>query len=145
VLRKIVMSNRTGDGPGKIVFLLDRAQVRPRFDGANAGKCAQTFQGGEHAIVRSRADGADTVTPSDTDASGAAGQGIAAQLVKFYDADSAATYFGAIGAGTVVLGLVLLACSPLIRRQTAAADRASARLEAEVEGSTVPVVHGGHS
>lgn len=56
-------------------------------------------------------------------ASSAAGQGIAAQLVGFYDADSAGTYFGAIGAGTIVLGLVLLACSPLIRRQTESAER----------------------
>ncbi|MFC4000866.1 peptide MFS transporter [Prauserella oleivorans] len=53
---------------------------------------------------------------------GAAGQGIAAQLVKFYEPDSAGTYFGAVGAGTVVLGLVLFALSPLLRRQTEAAD-----------------------
>ncbi|WP_116050844.1 peptide MFS transporter [Amycolatopsis palatopharyngis] len=78
-------------------------------------------------------------------ASGAAGQGIAAQLVKFYDADSAGIYFGAIGAGTVVLGLVLLACGPLIRRQTATADRAAARLAEEDEaGGQVTTAAGAH-
>ena len=51
-------------------------------------------------------------------AAGAAGQGIAAQLVKFYDAESAAGYFAAVGIGTVALGLVLLAAAPLIRKRT---------------------------
>ncbi|EHR62912.1 peptide MFS transporter [Saccharomonospora cyanea] len=49
---------------------------------------------------------------------GSAGQGIAAQLVKFYDADSAAGYFAVVGTGTAVLGLVLLAAAPLIRKRT---------------------------
>ncbi|WP_409180433.1 peptide MFS transporter [Amycolatopsis sp. VS8301801F10] len=49
--------------------------------------------------------------------SNAAGQGIGAQLVKFYDARSAAGYFGALGAGAVVLALLLFALAPLIRRQ----------------------------
>lgn len=51
-------------------------------------------------------------------ASDAAGQGIAAQLVKFYQPGSAAVYFGVIGAATVVLGLVLFGFAPLIRKQT---------------------------
>ncbi|WP_223839777.1 peptide MFS transporter [Nocardiopsis deserti] len=51
-------------------------------------------------------------------ASGAAGQGIAAQLVGFYDADTAGVYFGAVGAGTVVLGLALFALAPALRRRT---------------------------
>ena len=49
-------------------------------------------------------------------ASNAAGQGIGAQLVKFYDTDNAGLYFGLIGAGAVALGLILFAFSPLIRR-----------------------------
>jgi POT family proton-dependent oligopeptide transporter len=49
---------------------------------------------------------------------GAAGQGIAAQLVKFYRPETAGLYFGAIGAGTVLLSVVLLALTPRIRRQT---------------------------
>ncbi|MBB4683813.1 peptide MFS transporter [Amycolatopsis jiangsuensis] len=49
--------------------------------------------------------------------SNAAGQGIGAQLVKFYDPGSAAGYFGALGGGAVVLALVLFALAPLIRRQ----------------------------
>lgn len=53
---------------------------------------------------------------------GAAGQGIAAQLVKFYSPDTAGAYFGAIGAATIVLGLILLAFLPIIRRQTEATD-----------------------
>lgn len=51
---------------------------------------------------------------------GSAGQGIAAQLVKFYDADSAGGYFAAVGLGTAVLGLLLLAAAPLIRKRTEA-------------------------
>lgn len=51
-------------------------------------------------------------------ASGAAGQGIAAQLVGFYDAETAHLYFGGIGAGTVVLGLALFALSPALRGRT---------------------------
>ncbi|MBA8826124.1 POT family proton-dependent oligopeptide transporter [Saccharopolyspora lacisalsi] len=51
---------------------------------------------------------------------GAAGQGIAAQLVKFYSPDTAGVYFGAIGAATIVVSLVLLALLPVIRRQTEA-------------------------
>ncbi len=50
--------------------------------------------------------------------SNAAGQGIGAQLVKFYDAGSAAAYFGLLGMGAVVLALVLFALAPLIRRQS---------------------------
>ncbi|MFF5991328.1 peptide MFS transporter [Prauserella flavalba] len=50
--------------------------------------------------------------------SNAAGQGIGAQLVKFYDAGSAAAYFGLLGAGAVVIALLLLAVTPLIRKQT---------------------------
>jgi POT family proton-dependent oligopeptide transporter len=53
---------------------------------------------------------------------GAAGQGIAAQLVKFYRPETAGLYFGAVGAGTVVLSLILLAFLPAIRRQTEARD-----------------------
>lgn len=55
-------------------------------------------------------------------AAGAAGQGIAAQLVKFYSPETAGVYFGAIGAATLLLGLVLLAFSPVIRRHTEAKD-----------------------
>lgn len=52
-------------------------------------------------------------------ASGAAGQGIGAQLVKLYDPAATAVYFGAVGGGAVVLAGVLLALTPLIRRRTA--------------------------
>ncbi len=50
--------------------------------------------------------------------SNAAGQGIGAQLVKFYDAGSAAAYFGLLGLGAVVLAAILFALAPLIRRLT---------------------------
>ncbi len=53
---------------------------------------------------------------------GAAGQGIAAQLVKFYSPESAGVYFGAVGAATVVLSLILVAFLPVIRRHTDAED-----------------------
>lgn len=55
-------------------------------------------------------------------AAGAAGQGIAAQLVKFYSPDTAGIYFGVIGAGTILVALVLLAFLPVIRRQTDATN-----------------------
>lgn len=53
-------------------------------------------------------------------ASDAAGQGIGAQLVTLYTPQDAGWYFGAVGAGAVLLGLVLFACAPALRRR---ADR----------------------
>lgn len=63
--------------------------------------------------------------------SNAAGQGIGAQLVKFYDAGSAAAYFGLLGMGAVVLALVLFALAPLIRRQS---ERGLSTVELTREG-----------
>lgn len=51
-------------------------------------------------------------------AADAAGQGVSAQIVRFYHADHAGTYFGLVGAGAVVLGIALSAISPLLRRHT---------------------------
>jgi len=48
--------------------------------------------------------------------SNAAGQGIGAQLVKFYDAESGAVYFGLLGAAAVVVAVALFALAPRIRR-----------------------------
>lgn len=52
--------------------------------------------------------------------SDAAGQGIGAQLVTLYTPGDAGRYFGAVGAAAVLLGLVLFACAPALRRR---ADR----------------------
>lgn len=60
-------------------------------------------------------------------ASGAAGQGIASQLVVFYDADTAGVYFGVVGAGTLVLGLGLFALAPALRGRTETALPAADR------------------
>ncbi|MDQ0381376.1 peptide MFS transporter [Amycolatopsis thermophila] len=62
--------------------------------------------------------------------SNAAGQGIGAQLVKFYDAGSAAAYFGLLGAAAVVLGLVLFGFAPVIRRR---AERPAEAARQELE------------
>ncbi|MCG3754403.1 MULTISPECIES: peptide MFS transporter [unclassified Amycolatopsis] len=67
--------------------------------------------------------------------SNAAGQGIGAQLVKFYDARSAAGYFGALGAGAVVLALLLFALAPLIRKQAARRGTTMDRDQAAVNGA----------
>lgn len=64
--------------------------------------------------------------------SNAAGQGIGAQLVKFYDAGSAAVYFGLLGLGAVVLAGILFAIAPLIRRQ---AERRESTEDASLAGA----------
>ncbi|GAB2970085.1 oligopeptide:H+ symporter [Amycolatopsis acidiphila] len=64
--------------------------------------------------------------------SNAAGQGIGAQLVKFYNADSAAGYFGALGGGAVVIALILFTFAPLIRRQ---ADRDKSTVDTGLEAA----------
>ncbi|WP_107943365.1 peptide MFS transporter [Metasolibacillus fluoroglycofenilyticus] len=46
----------------------------------------------------------------------AAAQAINAQLVRVYEVVSDATYFGMIGGASIVLGLVLLICTPLISK-----------------------------
>jgi POT family proton-dependent oligopeptide transporter len=68
--------------------------------------------------------------------SNAAGQGIGAQLVKFYDAGSAGAYFGLLGLGAVVLAVLLFALSPLIRRYS---ERGVSTVDTELE-----TVGGGH-
>lgn len=55
-------------------------------------------------------------------ASGAAGQGISAQIVGFYSAENAARYFGSVGAAAVVLALVVFAVSPIIRARMKGAE-----------------------
>ncbi|MFH8574043.1 peptide MFS transporter [Streptomyces sp. NPDC017993] len=50
-------------------------------------------------------------------ASNAAAQGISAQVVRLYDRDHAATYFGVIGGTSVVVGLALLAALPAVQRR----------------------------
>ncbi|GAA3732701.1 POT family proton-dependent oligopeptide transporter [Spinactinospora alkalitolerans] len=54
-------------------------------------------------------------------ASGAAGQGISAQIVGFYDRGDAALYFGVIGACAVLLGL-LFVIAPAVRTRTEGAE-----------------------
>ncbi|SDR94438.1 peptide MFS transporter [Microlunatus soli] len=51
-------------------------------------------------------------------ASNAAGQGVSAQIVRFYHPDHAAGYFAAVGAGAVIAAVLLLAAVPLLRRHT---------------------------
>jgi POT family proton-dependent oligopeptide transporter len=50
-------------------------------------------------------------------ASNAAAQGISAQVVRLYDRDHAATYFGIIGGASLVVGLALLAALPAVQRR----------------------------
>ncbi|UJW28354.1 peptide MFS transporter [Saccharothrix sp. AJ9571] len=52
-------------------------------------------------------------------ASSAAGQGISAQIVGFYDRESAPLYFGVIGLSAVALGVLLVVFAPVIRRKMA--------------------------
>jgi POT family proton-dependent oligopeptide transporter len=49
---------------------------------------------------------------------GAAGQGISAQIVAFYDRDAAAGYFTAVGGAAAVLGLLLAVAARWLRRTT---------------------------
>lgn len=49
-------------------------------------------------------------------ASNAAAQGVSAQVVRLYDREHAATYFGVIGGASVAVGLALLAAVPLVQR-----------------------------
>lgn len=63
-------------------------------------------------------------------ASNAAAQGISAQVVPLYDRAHAAGYFTVVGGTGVVVGLLLLAGAPLIRRHTrdaAASDTTTGR------------------
>ena len=55
-------------------------------------------------------------------ASSAAGQGISAQIVRYYDRASAPVYFGIIGLVAVALGMLLIGVAPLIRKQMKGAD-----------------------
>lgn len=55
-------------------------------------------------------------------ASNAAAQGISAQVVPLYNRADAASYFGVVGGCGVLVGLLLLAGSPFIRRRMGGAD-----------------------
>ncbi|WP_327393604.1 POT-type proton-dependent oligopeptide transporter [Streptomyces sp. NBC_01186] len=67
----------------------------------------------------------------------AAAQGISAQVVQLYDRAHAAGYFAAVGGAGVLVGLLLLAGAPLIRRHTgdAASGEASEDAAAGVAAS----------
>jgi POT family proton-dependent oligopeptide transporter len=54
--------------------------------------------------------------------SNAAAQGISAQVVTLYNEQDAASYFGAIGGTGIVMGLLLIAVAPLIRRRMRGID-----------------------
>lgn len=78
-------------------------------------------------------------------ASGAAGQGIAAQLVKFYEPSTAGTYFGAIGAATVALGAALFALNPLIRKQIGIANQPAPATAGDIERAASNPQNGGNA
>jgi len=55
-------------------------------------------------------------------ASDSAAQGITAQVVRFYDSESPALYFGIIGSIAIGLAILLLIFAPLLRKQMKGAD-----------------------
>ncbi|WP_369201850.1 peptide MFS transporter [Streptomyces sp. PU-14G] len=55
-------------------------------------------------------------------ASNAAAQGISAQVVQVYDRSHAADYFAVVGGAGVVVGLLLLAATPLVNRRVGDLD-----------------------
>lgn len=65
-------------------------------------------------------------------AADAAGQGVSAQIVRFYAADHAGTYFGLVGGGAVVLGIALWAITPVLRRHTEQDNTMATATEAAV-------------
>jgi POT family proton-dependent oligopeptide transporter len=72
-------------------------------------------------------------------ASGAAGQGISAQIVQFYDRESAAEYFGVIGACAAALGALLVLVAPVIRKQMKGADVGDEAVGTKTGTDKVPV------
>lgn len=55
-------------------------------------------------------------------AANAAGQGMIAQVSKFYSAETSGPYFGIIGVLVVLCGVVLWICAPLVHRKMAGVD-----------------------
>jgi len=65
-------------------------------------------------------------------ASDAAGQGVSAQIVQFYNPQHAGGYFAIVGGGAVVVAVALLAAVPLLRRHT---EDDNAARQSELDGT----------